>query len=170
MCGLHLNRALAHDTVRFWEQRFTQSFCFFFFLNFPGMVDFREDFHLSVGTGCLFSPVFCSRCVCQLRPQLWCLEDMSTFVPVSLCSELCFWKWNVVFLNGPLLWKWFSFTDKRKVWEGKMCMFFSFSYFCDGCVGLKTTYLYLLSQSNSCFFFFFFFFFSGLFSNPFHGS
>lgn len=62
--------------------------CFFWggwggFPYFPGILDFREDFYLSVGTGCLLSPVFCSRCVCQLRPQLWCLEDMNTLMPIS---------------------------------------------------------------------------------------
>lgn len=64
--------------------------CFIFFPNFPGILDFREDFYLSVGTGYLFSPVFYSRCVCQLRPQLWYLEDANTFMPISCVASYTF--------------------------------------------------------------------------------
>lgn len=107
------------------------SFCCFFFI-FPGMLDVREDFHLSAGTGCLFPPVFCSRCVCQLRPQPRCLEDMNTFMPISCVVSYAFG-------NGTsLLLKAFCLTDKRKVWEGGLCMVFSFLLFL-WCVGLRKT-------------------------------
>lgn len=49
----------------------------------------QEDFHLNVGEEYLLIG-FCSQCVCQLRPQFLCLEDMNKFLLISYVSSYAF--------------------------------------------------------------------------------
>lgn len=134
--------------------------CFFiiFFYIFLAWWTLGKIFLLSVGTGCLFSPDFCSRCVCQLRPQLWCLEDVITFVPVSCVPSYTFGSGMLCSRTLRCFESDFVLQIKEKVERERCCMFFPFSYFSWWMCGFNNdrqqtpTYLYLLSQSDLCFF------------------
>lgn len=49
-------------------------------------------FHLKVGAECLLLPAPWSKCVCQLRPHFWCLEDMNKFLVISCVTSCAFGK------------------------------------------------------------------------------
>ena len=65
---------------------------------------------------------FCSKCVCQLRPQLWCLEDMSKFLLISYVMSYAFGRrsgiWRVFMGDcfesaATLVFKRFRITERK---------------------------------------------------------
>lgn len=176
VCVLNLNRMLASCIIQYDSgNRGSLRVCCWIFLAWMTSGRFSPQCWRRVPllTG------FCSKCVCQLRPQFWCLEDMNKFLLISYVTSYdfgnrsgiwCFYGWLLRKLQLLPFSKGLGWKKSLRERDVRVLLIFLFLANVEAWVStdrkLHKQKLFVpfwygwLNEVQ---------FFRGLFSNPFHG-